>query len=100
MVLLAFCIACLIIALFARDAAQVVALAIGCLSFIAGIVIIVYAVAFRPELLRSERHQQTMRLIEMVGDKEMTQTDLNTLIPTLLGPARWRKRGNAEKDHD
>lgn len=39
---------------------------------------------FHPELLRSERHQETMRLIGIVGDPELDQADRAALMSALV----------------
>ena len=59
-------------------------LVLACSAFATAIAILVFAVVFRPELLRSERHEQTMRLIDIVGDPEMDQADRAKLVTALL----------------
>jgi hypothetical protein len=83
-ILCVLCLACLIVAAHSADATQTIALVLACSAFVTAIAILVFAVVFRPELLRSERHEQTMRLIDIVGDPEMDQADRAKLGTALL----------------
>lgn len=82
-ILSALCLACLIAAMFAVGAVQTVALALSCAAFLVTMAIIAYALLFRPELLRSERHQQIMRVIDVVADSDMDQTTRTELLRRL-----------------
>jgi len=101
-VLCAFSIACLIVALFAVDSVRVVALVLCCLALITAIAVLVVAIFLRPELLRSERHEQVMRLINLVGDREMEQADWVEFTTALLGEAKARGRRDTKmgEHHD
>jgi hypothetical protein len=59
--------------------------AAGIVAFLIAAGIVIYAVVRRPDLLRSERHQQAIRLIEIVGDKEMDQAARAEFMAALLG---------------
>jgi hypothetical protein len=65
--------------------------AAGVVAFLVAVGIAIYGIMKRPDLLRSERHQQTMRLINIVGDSEMDQTARTQLMTTLLGNDRKRR---------
>jgi hypothetical protein len=90
-ILCVLCLACLVVAVHSADATQTIALASSALA--TAIAILVFAVVFRPELLRSERHEQTMRLIDIVGDPEMDQADRAKLITALLKGRRGTRLG-------
>jgi hypothetical protein len=74
-ILLVFCLACLLIKVFTEEhASRVVVLALACSAFLLGAAILVYAIVFDKLLLRSERHEQVMRLIEIAGDRRRLRT--------------------------
>ncbi len=94
------CVACLVIAMFARDTVQVIALVLGCGAFALGAAVLVVAIIFKPELLRSERHEQVMRLIDIVGDSEMGPTDRANLVTAVLGEVKGRSGTRLGEHHD
>ncbi|MEA2772265.1 MAG: hypothetical protein QOD93_5227 [Acetobacteraceae bacterium] len=76
--------------------------AAGIIAFLIAAGIAIYAVVRRPDLLRSERHQQAIRLIQIVGDKEMDQAARAEFMTALLGndtKPRGR-RGTRMGEHD
>lgn len=95
------CVACLIVALFAQDIVRSAAVAIGSAAFLTGVGITIYALVGRADLLRSERHQQAMRLIEMVGDKETTPDVRGSAAEVLMAVREPKtKRGRDKEDGD
>lgn len=99
-ILVVLCVICLLIACYAVDATKVVALVLACGSFVALIAISLFSVLFKPELLRSERHEQTMRLIDMIGDPEMDHTTRAELAKKLLEAPRRRLGPKTGDQHD
>jgi hypothetical protein len=57
-------------------------------------------VIFKPELLRSERHEQVMRLIDIVGDSEMGPAEQANLVTTVLGEVKGRGGTRLGEHHD
>lgn len=95
-------IACFIIALFAADSVRAVTLGAGLLALIAAITAMVVAIFVRPELLRSERHEQVMRMLDLAGDKDTTpevRGVLGQTLVTMMEPRTRDIRGNKE-DND
>ena len=82
-ILSALCLACLITAIFAVGTVQTVALALSCAAFLGTMAVIAYALLCRPDLLRSERHEEIMRLIDVVADSDMDQATRTKLLRRL-----------------
>jgi len=77
-----------------------VVLGVGCASFVVSAILVLYSVIIRPDLLRSERHQEAMRLIELAGEKDMPFADFQRLL-SLTEPARrppWHRPHDGEGD--
>jgi hypothetical protein len=73
----------------------------GVVAFVVAVGIAIYGIVWRPDLLRSERHQQAIRLIDLVGDKEMDQTARAEFVTALLGDDKLRgRRGTRMGEHD
>lgn len=89
-ILSVLCAVCLVVAIFALDAVRVVALILACGAFAVAAAILVVAIFVKPELLRSEHHQQTMRLIDIVGDSDMDQAARAKVIQAMVEPGRGR----------
>jgi hypothetical protein len=60
---------------------------IGAFSGISAIGIVVYAVRFRPELLRSEHHVLRMTVANIIGDKEMDPATRDHLSRNVRDPS-------------
>ena len=58
-ILSVLCVACLVVALRSENVTQTVALVLACAALATAIALLAFAVVFRPELLRSKRHEQT-----------------------------------------
>jgi membrane protein YdbS with pleckstrin-like domain len=100
-ILSALCVACLVVALHATDATQTVALAIAGAAASTAILILVFAIVLRPELLRSERHEQTMRMFEIIGDRDMEPATRAQLVDRLpLEKPRGRRNSRMGDNHD
>jgi len=99
-ILCAFSVACLIIAFFAADSVRVVALAAGLLALITAVAVTMFAIFVRPELLRSEHHEQVMRLIELVGDKETSPDLRDSVSQTLRALAEPKTRARDAHDNE
>ena len=95
-ILCTLCVACLIVALHSNDATQTVARS----AFAAAIAVLLIAVVFRPELVRSERPEQTMRLIGIIGDREMDNETRTELARRLLERPRGRLDAGMGDHHE
>jgi len=62
--------------------------------------LLVVAVIFKPELLRSERHEQVMRLIDIVGDSEMAPAAQANLVTAVLDQVKGRRGTRLGENHD
>jgi hypothetical protein len=100
------CVACLVIAIFALDAVRIVALILGCGAFVLAALLLVLAMTVKPELLRSERHEQVMRLIDLAGDPELGPNERARMVTTVLGEitgpneTRGRRGTRLGENHD
>ena len=83
--------------------------ATGIVSFLVAVGVAIYAVVWKPDLLRSERYSLASRYIDLVGDSEMSITDRAALDRTMLAfldedvpkqavPARGEP-GNGDRRH-
>src|SRR6185437_941579 len=86
-ILACLCAACLVIAMLAADAVRIVALVIACIVAIFLIGMIAYALIVRDNLLRSERHEQVTRLIDIAGDKDTAPDVRDRVSQTLVALA-------------
>lgn len=99
-ILSVLCVAYLVIAMFAPASVQLVALVLGCGAFVIAAALLVVAVIFKPELLRSERHEQVMRLIDIVGDSEMAPAAQANLVTAVLDQVKGRRGTRLGENHD
>jgi hypothetical protein len=98
-ILSVLCAVCLVIAMFATDAVRLVSLVLACGAFTLAATILIVGVFMKPELLRSEHHQQTMRLIDIVGDSDMDQASRARVITAIVAPGRARlNAGKGERN--
>lgn len=98
-ILSVLCAVCLVISIFALDAVRVVALILACGAFGVAAAVLVVGIFVKPELLRSEHHQQTMRLIDIVGDSDMDRASRARVIQAMVEPGRARMNV-AKGDHN
>jgi hypothetical protein len=81
---------CLIIASYAQDPVRLACLIFASVTLALIVAVLAIAFIFKPELLRSERHEQVMRIIDIVGDSEMGDKDRSALISIVLDEERGR----------
>jgi hypothetical protein len=70
-VLLLFALFCLSGSLVITEWLRVLLAALGAGSAVSAVALVAYAIIFRPEMLRSEQHVLSMRMAQMIGDKDM-----------------------------
>jgi Na+(H+)/acetate symporter ActP len=70
-VLLLFAVLCLGGSLITTDWLRILFAALGVVSALSAIAFVAFAITFRPETLRSEQHVLSMRMAQMIGDKDM-----------------------------
>jgi hypothetical protein len=70
-VLLLFAVLCLGGSLLTNDWLQILFAALGAASAVSAVSLVAFAIISRPEMLRSEHHVLSMRMAQMIGDKDM-----------------------------
>lgn len=58
----------------------------GCLFLLVGLVMYIYFALNKPEYLRSETHQQKMRVIDLLGDKDNADNPNVIHLPAITNP--------------
>ena len=69
-VLLLFSVLCLGGSMVVSDWLRVLLAAVGTGSAVSAVSLVAYAITSRPETLRSEQHVMSMRMAQMIGDKD------------------------------
>jgi hypothetical protein len=93
-ILLLFSILCLSGSLIAHDSLEVLLAVLGSVSFASAIGLVGYAVCFKPELLRSERHILSMTMAQIIGDKDMDPATRERISHVVFDPAdRLQSKG-------
>jgi hypothetical protein len=99
-VLLLFAVICFGGCAFTIDWLHVLLGIIGAGSAVSAVAIVMYAILFKPELLRSEHHVQSMTIAQIIGDKDMDQTTRSGLVSRLeLDPPRGRRDTKGDHHH-
>lgn len=65
---------------------QVLLAVLGAAGFASAVVLVAFALMFRPETLRSEQHVLSMRMAQMIGDKEMDPAVRERLSHLVIDP--------------
>lgn len=93
--------------MIAADWLRVLFAVLGSAATVSAIALVAYAIRFRPEMLRSERHVLSMRVAQMMGDKDMdpaTRERLSHMVidaedrPRQKYPPRPKGHGSREDD--
>jgi hypothetical protein len=73
---------------------------VGTASFLSAIVLILYAVRSRPDLLRSEQHVLRMTMAHMIGDRDMDAATRERLGLMIVDPEDRPGPKNAQNGRD
>lgn len=93
-------VACLIVANFATGTVRVVDWGVAVTMAVALVVMLIYAIGFRRDLLRSERHELITRLIDIAGDKETAPAFRDRISNTIIALSEPKKHVRDLRDED
>jgi hypothetical protein len=98
---LAFALASFGLATLFSDAVRWVVVLTGAAAALTALVLAAYAVIFREDLLRSERHSLVVRYIQALGDGDMDAATRAELRRTIIGFAEEKrpKKAGARSPH-
>ena len=93
--LLAFALVCFALASVSADALRWLLAVTGAFCTLSAIAMAAYAIVFREDLLRSERHSLVVRYIQALGDSDMDAATRGELRRTILGFAEEKTEKKA-----
>jgi hypothetical protein len=93
-VMLLFATLCLGGSIVVADGLRILFAVLGATSAVSAVALVAFAVIFRPEMLRSEQHVLSMRMAQMIGDKDM-EPGLRERLSHLVIDAEDRPRSKS-----